>query len=95
MASKGQKIKKVALEERIRIVKEKINGGKSYQYLADRYDISRKTIETWVYIYRRDGGLDIKKKGRMSEKEKADYKTRYEILKKYLDYLKEVEQEKK
>ena len=95
MASKGQKFKKVASEERLKIVKVKIDEGKSYQYLADQYGMPNKTIESWVRIYKRDGGEDVLKKGRMSEKEESDYKTRYEILKKYLDYLKEVRQEKK
>lgn len=34
MASKGQKYMKVALEIRLKIVKERIQEGKSYNYLA-------------------------------------------------------------
>jgi transposase len=57
--------------------------------------MSWKTIETWVRIFKRDGTLDLKKKGRPVEKEDANYKERYEILKKYQDFLEEVKLEKK
>ena len=40
-------------------------------------------------------GLAIKKKGRRKKEENIDYKERYEILKKFQEYLKEVDQEKK
>ncbi|MDY0139109.1 MAG: helix-turn-helix domain-containing protein [Candidatus Izemoplasmatales bacterium] len=95
MASKGQKFKKVPLEERLNAVKEKIQEGKSYTYLAQKYEVSWNTVESWVRTYRRDEGLDIRAKGRPKKEETIDYKERYEILKKFQEYLKEVDQEKK
>lgn len=52
-------------------------------------------METWVRIYKRDGSLDVKKKGKPKQDENIDYKEKYEILKKYLAFLEEVDQEKK
>lgn len=95
MASKGQKFKKYDIKLRLKIVDEKLKKGKSYYYLAEKYGISGKTIETWVRIFKRDGGLDVKKRGRPLENEDKSYKERYEILKKYQDFLEEVEREKK
>ncbi|BCR35782.1 hypothetical protein [Mariniplasma anaerobium] len=94
MAKKGQIFKKYPLDLKLKIVKEKIDVGKSYKFLSDHYKISEGTITTWVYMYRRDGGLDIKQKGRPVELD-IDYKERYEILKKFQDFLGVVEQKKK
>ena len=94
MAKKGQKFKKVALEKRLAAVKEHIEDGKSYRYLGDEYGVSPKTVETWVRIYKANGGLDVKQKGRPKE-ENIDYKERYEILKKFLKFLDEEEQDKR
>jgi len=95
MASKGQKFKKVPLETRLTAVKEKIEKGMSYTYLASKYNVSWQIIATWVRIYKRDGGLDISKQGRPNKEVNIDYKEKYEILKKFQEYLKEVDQEKK
>ena len=95
MASKGQKFKKVPLEDRIKILRERINEGKSQYFLAKKYGISRKTIQSWERIYKRDGGLELKKKGRPKKEDIVNYKEKYEILKKFQEYLKEVDQEKK
>lgn len=94
MASKGQRFEKYPLDLRLKIVKEKIEVGKSYSYLSHFYNINVKTIVTWVHIYRRDGGLDVRRKGRPTE-EDISYKERYEILKKFQDFLEVVEQKKK
>ena len=94
MAKKGQVFKKLDKQTRLKAVLEKIVKGKSYVFLGERYGVSWKTVETWVRIYKRDGGLDIKKKGRPSSDE-IDYKERYEILKKYLEYLEEVDRGRK
>lgn len=94
MASKGQKFQKVPLETRYHIVKLHLNEGKSTSYLALQYGVSRNTVETWVRIYKRDGGLDVRHKGRPITSE-MDYKERYTILKKYLTYLKEVDDSRK
>lgn len=95
MARKGQKFEKYSKELRLQIVHEKINEGKSYAYLADKYGMSWKTIETWVRIFRRDGSLDVRKKGKPKQDKGSDYKEKYEILKKFQEFLKEVDQEKK
>jgi transposase len=86
---------KKSLEVRLAAVHEKINEGKSYTYLAKKYRVSWKTVETWVRIYKRDGSLDVKKKGKPRNEENADYKEKYEILKKFQEFLEEVDQEKK
>lgn len=95
MAKKGQTFNKYTNEFRQKIVYEKIHEGKSYTYLSRKYDIPEGTINTWVYKYNKnDNELIIKKRGRQKQEE-IDYKERYEILKKFLDYLREVDQEKK
>ncbi len=95
MARKGQKFKKYDIDLRLQIVHEKINEMRSYKYLARKYGMSWKTIETWVRIFKRDGALDVRKKGRPNEDSIADCKEKYEILKKFQEFLKEVDQEKK
>jgi transposase len=63
--------------------------------LGSKYGVSKNTIKTWINIFNRDGGLDIQKKGRRKEDGTIDYKERYEILKKFQNYLGEVDREKK
>jgi len=62
-ASKGQKFQKLQIEKRFKEVKEWIEQGYSYKYLATKYGVSWKTVQTWVSIYKRDGDIDISKKG--------------------------------
>lgn len=95
MARKGQKFEKFSKEIRLKVVHEKINEGKSYSYLSKKYGMNSKTIETWVRIFRRDGSLDVKKRGKPKQDSTQDYKEKYEILKKFQGFLKEVDQEKK
>jgi len=95
MASKGQKFKKVSLEIKLKAVKEHLEEGMSLAYVGKKYNVSENTVRTWVSIYKRDGGLDISKKGRPKKEVNIDYKEKYEILKKFQDYLEEVDQEKK
>lgn len=94
MAKKGQRFKKIPLALRLQAVKERLEEGKTCRYLGKTYGVSPNTIETWVRIYKRDGGLDIKQKGRPIRKE-IDYKERYEILKKFLLFLSEEETDKR
>lgn len=94
MAKKGQKFKKVPLIQRLTAVKEHLEKGRSYGYLGEKYGVSKETVKTWVRIYKRDGGLDLKKNGRPKE-ENIDYKERYEILKKFLVFLDEEEPDKR
>jgi len=95
MAKKGQKFKKRALDLKLQIVNEKINKGKSYGFLSEKYTVSEGTIKTWVATFRREGALGIKKKGRPKNEKNIDYKEKYEILKKFGEFLEEVDQEKK
>lgn len=96
MASKGQKFKNYSEELKIEVIKAKVELGHGYRYLSQTYRIPEGTIRTWVYQYRLDDNKMIKKKrGRPQKEENIDYKERYEILKKFQEYLKEVDQEKK
>ena len=95
MAKKGQKFEKYKEELMMEVTMEHIEKGKSARYLAERYKISIKTIETWIRRYKRQGTLQKKKRGRPKQDENTDYKEKYEILKKYLEFLEEVEREKK
>ena len=91
MAKKGQKfnsyifdVKEMVLDE----YKEKHN----INYLSEKYNITSGNIKTWTsklnhlekYIGQRQ------KRGRKKESNltKEDWKERYEILKKYQDFLK-------
>ncbi len=97
MASKGQKFNKYSEELKVEIIEE-LSKGKSYRQLARIYEIPAKTISTWQQklrhpeLYPNQG----KKRGPIKEKDltKEDYKERYEILKKYLAFLKEQREKK-
>ena len=96
MATKGQKFKTFTNEERTEIVSKYMSGKYSYAILAKEYNISWKTIESMVRKFKKTG-LTIKdKKGRNNQSylTKEDWKERYEILKKYLVFLK-AQREKK
>lgn len=98
MASNGQKFKTYSNEERYQITMEYIDGKGSYKYLANKYDLSWKTIETWVRKYRLKGTTILSKKGRpkseknMSELERLRLEN--EILKKFQAFLKEQDKKK-
>lgn len=93
MASKGQKFKKYDLDFKLKIIAEKQTGA-SYSELSRKYSIPKDTITTWIGILKRDGSLDVAQRGRPTDKE-TDYKERYEILKKFQDFLVKNEQKKK
>lgn len=95
MARKGQVFKSYTEEFRIKVVMEHIKEGKSYGYLGEKYSISKKTVETWIRKYNKQGNMRSLKKGRPKQSEESNYKEKYEILKKFLESLEEVEQEKK
>jgi len=95
MASKGQKFKKVPLETKLKAVRERLEEGKNFTSLGKKYGVSPETVKTWARIFKRDGGLGIRKRGKAKKDEPVDYKERYEILKKYQEYLREVDPEKK
>ncbi|MBR6949676.1 MAG: helix-turn-helix domain-containing protein [Bacilli bacterium] len=91
MAKKGQKFNKYSDEFKYKIINEYLdgqNGGS--RVLSKKYNISYKTINTWIYKYKRQGNLenDINHTRGRKKEENIDYKERYEILKKYQAFLK-------
>jgi transposase-like protein len=95
MAKKGQVFQKVPLETKLHIMKLYFEEGRSAHTLAREYEVSVKTIGTWIRIYKRDGGLEVQRKGRPKGYKQLDYKERYDILKKFTAYLKEIDARKK
>lgn len=93
MAKKGQTFKKYDLDFKLKVVKEKKQGA-SYEALSRKYNIPAGTIVTWMYTLKQDGGLEIKPRGQGNKKD-IDYKERYEILKKFQDFLVISKQKKK
>ena len=90
MAKKGQKYNKYSTEFKMKIVNEYLSGKEGGSIsLSKKYNISYRTIDNWIYTYKRQGHLNnmAKNKGRKKE-EIIDYKERYEILKKYQAFLK-------
>ena len=95
MATKGQKFTKYTKEFKEKVILEKIETGRSYVNLAETYGIPEGTVITWVYQYKKNIGKAPKKLGRPKKETAIDYKERYEILKKFQDYLEVVEHEKR
>lgn len=93
MAKKGQRYNKYNIELKNKIIKEK-DQRISYHELERKYKIPWQTIAGWVRMIKEDGGLEIKPRGQGNSK-KPDYKERYEILKKYQDFLATSKQKKK
>lgn len=91
MAKKGQKFMGYDNKFREKVVLDYLNSNLGYKKIAEKYLIeSWKTVETWVRKYKTIGTVDNQK----VKKSEINYQKRYEILKKYLAFLKE-EQEKK
>ena len=91
MALKGQKFRQYTNEQRAAIVNEYLNEKCGYKYIAKKYNISWKTVESMVRKYRKTGTtIRNSPPGRSKEKDltKEDWKERYEILKKYQAFLK-------
>lgn len=94
MAKKGQEFKKYTEEFRAKVIKENKELGNSANYLSRKYGIPKGTVDTWIYQSKRNGPLR-RKRGRPKQSKEINYKEKYEILKKFLGSLEEVEQEKK
>ena len=94
MATKGQQYKRYDLAFKQKVLHE-YRKGYSAAYLSTKYDVPSGTIETWYQITKRHGGLGIAKKVRPTGKSYKDYKERYEILKKFRDFLVSQEQKRK
>lgn len=93
MKTEKKKWERYDVDFKYKIVQEKLNGA-SYSYLANKYDISKGTIATWVHRLKMDGALNVKPIGRQKESD-IDYKERYEILKKFKDFLENETHDKK
>ena len=93
MATKGQKFMKVPDDLKRQILKEYYDGSGGTHALGKKYNVSRHTIDTWIYSQKK--GIDIfannkiGRNGRPRTKDLTieDYKERYEILKKYQAFL--------
>ena len=92
MAKKGQKFKSYTKELKKEILQKYFNEKVSAGELSKQYNISRNTILTW--IYKAESGKDVlvDTKGSRSGRPKKnpddiDYKERYEILKKFQDFI--------
>ena len=94
MASKGQQFKKYDLDFKKKVLKE-YQEGYSAGYLSEKYSIPKGTIETWNRIAKKHGGLNVAKRGKPVGTKSKDYKERYEILKKFQDFLDKKGQEKR
>jgi len=64
MAKKGQVFQKVPLETKLYILKLYFEEGRSTNTLDREFEVAGKTIGTWIQIYKRDGGLDVQRRGR-------------------------------
>ena len=92
MAKKGQKFNNYTKEIKEAILNEYLNNKVSAGQLSRDYGISENTIRTWVRKARsgKEVLVDTKdtRRGRPKENsEEIDYKERYEILKKYQDFI--------
>ena len=86
MAKKGQKFKKYTFEEKMIIIKEYEQGVCSTN-LSRKYGVSDNTIRTWYRAYKQ-GKFGGSKIGRpKKDVGEIDYKERYEILKKFQDFI--------
>ena len=92
MAKKGQKFKKIDEELILKIVKEKIDKGKSYSQLEKKYNMSRGSIMTWVKRFKDKGYVTRDKKGvkkNSSNMTIEELRIEVDILKKFQAFLKQ------
>ena len=91
MAKKGQKQRRISEELILKIVKEKKNG-KTYSYLAKKYNVSDGSIATWVRKYNYKGIITRGKPGKRKNSSNMtieELKIENEILKKFQAFLKQ------
>ena len=88
MAKKGQKFNKYSQELKLKVLEEYFSGAEGYASLSSKYNIPYKTIDTWIYKANFPERFPTAgtKRGRPKDSE-ADWKERYEILKKYQAFL--------
>jgi transposase-like protein len=94
MASKGQTFRRYSLAFKEHVLNE-YKSGATEGNLSKTYDVPKGTIATWARIERKHGGLNKNKKGRPKGTKVKDYKERYEILKKFQDFLDNKEPKKR
>ena len=97
MAKKGQKFKRINEDIILKIVKEKIEKGKSYSELEKKYGISRGSIMTWVRRYTYKGYVTRDKKGVKKDSSNMtieELRIEVEILKKFQAFLKQRQERK-
>ncbi len=90
MAKKGQRFKTIDEELIYKIVQEKIKG-KTYSYLALKYNVSQGSIMTWTKRYRDKGFVNREKKGIKKDTKNMtieELRIENEILKKFQAFLK-------
>ena len=92
MAKKGQKFNNYTKELKEEILKKYYEQYVPTTVLEKEYGISKKTIQNWIYQQKQGKNvlIDTKKshKGRpKKEVGEIDYKERYEILKKFQDFI--------
>ena len=94
MASKGQKFRKYSKSLKRKILDEYFNGQISIVALGKKYNLSYKTIGTWISKTKTGTDITIDHRkgsaGKFTKKYNLtleDYKERYEILKKYRAFL--------
>ena len=87
MSKKGQKNSNYTLEEKQEIINLVRNQGYSTYQITREFGIPNSTVKNWLYHPERS--LSISKRGRPRSENEIDYKSRYEILKKYQAFLKE------
>ena len=92
MAKKGQKFNNYTKEIKEAILHEYLSNKASARHLSREYGISENTIRTWARKARsgKEVLVDTKdtRRGRTKvNPDEIDYKERYEILKKYQDFI--------
>ena len=92
MAKKGQKFSKYTLEEKQKFINMVREEGYSTYDITREFGIPNGSIKNWLYSPEKS--MPISKRGRPRNDDEIDYKSRYEILKKFRAFLKE-QQEKR
>ena len=90
MASKGQKFNSYSPELKQTIINKYLNNQGTSRTLALEYNIPEKTINTWIYKHKHGKNISIdtrKTNAGRKKDENIDYKERYEILKKFQEFL--------
>lgn len=94
MAKKGQTFNTYDLAFKQKILKL-YKQGHSARSLMKTYGVPTGTISTWLRIEKKYGGLEVAKRGKPKGSNDKDYQERYEILKKFQDFLVDKEPEKR